>query len=1066
MPICIQLETSTSTPVVQVKSSCIDTLTTDFCLKFGDAACFDAYISFCQKTCRVCQQEVSMSRSRLTYALDTAADTPQGKYLYLETSSPRVSGDNALYVSTSLSATNGSCLSFWYHMNGSNIGQLNLYLRKTGSKWLQSKVGIKSATPYSVVIEGVRGNGIQGDIAIDDITFSSTAFCTSIAGGATPSTTIESPRPTTLTTASKIDCNFDSGLCGWIQLKGDQFDWTRQNNPTSTGGTGPGKDHTSGSGYYLYIETSSPRSNNDKAQLQSPIIAKQKAGQYCFSFWYHMWGQHIETLNVYAQRQGSNGKPVWTRNGNQGNAWKLAEVAIDATSDFKIVIEGVRGASYAGDIAIDDFSLSPGSCKPANADACGFESPNLCGWTQMKNDNFDWSLQSGLTSSSNTGPSKDHSTQTGKGFYLYTETSKTNNGWKAALLSPKFSYRTDKCASLWYHMYGNDIGTLQIYLVIGKTSKLLWSSSGNKGDKWLLTRMNIPSPAADWNLKVVATVGSGYHGDMVIDDFSLTDGLCSGTQLTNSTVTPSNVAITTTTSKPPTTTPSKAPTTIIASTASPFGNINCNFDKGLCGWVQDLKDKFNWKSLNKPTSTSRTGPTSDHTSGKGKYLYIETSSPRKRNDRATLNYQFPKPISTGCFSMYHHMYGSNVGTLQVTGRDATGKLATLWRKSRTQGNKWLKMSISITKNISMIAINGIVGSGIRGDIAIDDIMFSPTPCEQAVSGQLKDVTKLSCGFDSSFCGWKAISSIQGQQTFMLTSPSSSPPQGPDVDFNTGTKNGKYLGLPANKGTKTYSAKLISPVVTKPKGAICLTFAYSILSKSPSSADLLSIGWQRNNSTTSPSSVASGFGFYTPNKWRLVQYTINAMDDFMISIEAVKKVGTPYLAIDAINVKPGSCPAAGSYAYIESSSATVSGDNAILLTPMADDKISTSQCLQFWYHMYGINVGSLKVIFSIESSAGSYQMSDSIVWSLSSSQSNKWMSASIPFNSKSRVYQFKFQGIVGNGAAGDIAIDDVAIRLWTCSLKPVLADPNLGSSTTIVSTSPTLSPSTSSTAPFS
>ena len=54
-----------------------------------------------------------------------------------------------------------------------------------------------------------------------------------------------------------------------------------------------------------------------------------------------MWGQHIETLNVYAQRQGSNGKPVWTRNGNQGNAWKQAEVAIDATSDFKVSEDSV-----------------------------------------------------------------------------------------------------------------------------------------------------------------------------------------------------------------------------------------------------------------------------------------------------------------------------------------------------------------------------------------------------------------------------------------------------------------------------------------------------------------------------------------------------------------------------------------------------------------------------------------------------------------------------------------------------------------------------------------------------
>ena len=97
-----------------------------------------------------------------------------------------------------------------------------------------------------------------------------------ITPGATLFTTTKSPSTIKPATPGKIDCNFDSGLCGWIQLKGDQFDWTRQNKPTATGGTGPGKDHTSGSGYYLYIETSSPRRNDDKAQLQSPIIAKQK----------------------------------------------------------------------------------------------------------------------------------------------------------------------------------------------------------------------------------------------------------------------------------------------------------------------------------------------------------------------------------------------------------------------------------------------------------------------------------------------------------------------------------------------------------------------------------------------------------------------------------------------------------------------------------------------------------------------------------------------------------------------------------------------------------------------
>lgn len=61
-----------------------------------------------------------------------------------------------------------------------------------------------------------------------------------------------------------------------IYHAGDQFDWTKQNKPTGTGSTGPDGDHTSGSGYYMFIETSSPRRNNDKAQLQSPKVAKQR----------------------------------------------------------------------------------------------------------------------------------------------------------------------------------------------------------------------------------------------------------------------------------------------------------------------------------------------------------------------------------------------------------------------------------------------------------------------------------------------------------------------------------------------------------------------------------------------------------------------------------------------------------------------------------------------------------------------------------------------------------------------------------------------------------------------
>ena len=54
------------------------------------------------------------------------------------------------------------------------------------------------------------------------------------------------------------------------------------------------------------------------------------------------------------------------------------------------------------------------------------------------------------------------------------------------------------------------------------------------------------------------------------------------------------------------------------------------------GWSQGAGDDFDWTVQTGATPSTGTGPTGDHTSGTGIYLYMEASSPRVVGDEAIL----------------------------------------------------------------------------------------------------------------------------------------------------------------------------------------------------------------------------------------------------------------------------------------------------------------------------------------------------------------------------------------------------------------------------------------------
>ncbi|CAH1231916.1 MALRD1 [Branchiostoma lanceolatum] len=304
-----------------------------------------------------------------------------GHYMYLETSTGSP-GEVARLVSAPLPASSTPyCLRFYFHMFGTSIGTLNVYIRKQGilgtpvwtltgnqgNVWTFAHAQLDGRNSFNVIFEAVRGNSFRGDIALDDVTVSDE--CAPIATTVLPTTT-----PYHLSSPS---CTFElSSICGYRQDIHDSAEWTWHQGQTGTSNTGPGFDHTLGTaqGHYMYFEASSI-DPGVTARLLSPTLPiiplSSSQTSYCLKFWYHMYGLHIGTLIVKRIESGGSEVSLWSLSDEQGNFWQQGQLPFDGTTEYAVVFEAVRGSSYRGDIAIDDVDVIQysGQCEfiPASA---------------------------------------------------------------------------------------------------------------------------------------------------------------------------------------------------------------------------------------------------------------------------------------------------------------------------------------------------------------------------------------------------------------------------------------------------------------------------------------------------------------------------------------------------------------------------------------------------------------------------------------------------------------------------------------------------------------------------
>ena len=84
------------------------------------------------------------------------------------------------------------------------------------------------------------------------------------------------------------------------------------------------------------MEVSGATQNASARFISASIPATTAVGGKCLRFWYHMYGPHVNALNVYVKVGTHVGAAVWNRNGTRGNRWHMGYVTVRSPYFFKV----------------------------------------------------------------------------------------------------------------------------------------------------------------------------------------------------------------------------------------------------------------------------------------------------------------------------------------------------------------------------------------------------------------------------------------------------------------------------------------------------------------------------------------------------------------------------------------------------------------------------------------------------------------------------------------------------------------------------------------------------------
>ncbi|XP_076084499.1 MAM and LDL-receptor class A domain-containing protein 1-like isoform X1 [Mytilus galloprovincialis] len=650
------------------------------------------------------------------------------------------------------------------------------------------------------------------------------------------------------TSSAVVKCTFEYGeRCIFETEANHELNWDYQSLGTRSSNTGPDNAHT---GFqYVYIEASGKsRQAGDKAVMSTNIQLSNV--DYYMTFWYHMKGSKMGTLNIYTEGTTTAKSIIWTRSGSQGNDWVKGKVNITAMHGLKISIESIRGSGWSSDIAIDDISLTPGTRGGSQLKTCSFEAGASCFLVEATNDDFDWTPISGESPSSGTGPKAAYEGSTYK--YIEVSSPVTSNS-VARLMSSSSLNGGDHCLTFAYHMFGSDdMGELKISTGVTAPDNELFKESGNHDDQWnkgMVTFTTSPG----MKLFVEANKRNTWKGDIAIDDFQLKSGSCDGgSQLET-----------------------------------------CSFEVGAsCFLVEATNDDFDWTPLSGESPSSGTGPKAAYEGSM--YKYIEVSSPVISDSVARLMSSSSLNGGDHCLTFAYHMFGANdMGELKIS-TGVTAPDNELFIESGNHDDQWNKGMVTFTTSPGMkLFIEANKGNTWQGDIAIDDIQLKSGSCDDLA-------VTFRCDFETDApCIFKESSQDEFDWTrHSLTTPSTD--TGPEK-----AATGIYYIYTEASYPRTFGDKavLTTEATTLQDTSWCLCFNYHM-----KGSDIGILEVFAGDKTSSLTSIWQKTGEQSdPALWKSATIDVQQYSNPVITIEGIR--GSSYdgdIAIDDISLSSGGC----------------------------------------------------------------------------------------------------------------------------------------------------------------